>query len=159
MSAHDTNLDLDHMDLAIRLAQNAAEDKEVPVGALIWHPDLGVIATGANRKEANQCAIHHAEIIAIEGACKKLNSWRLSDCTLISTLEPCFMCSGAIIQARIRRVVFGAYDEKFGALGSLFSLHLDSRTNHRFEVKSGVQGEKCAQLLKDFFRERRGLKR
>ena len=128
------------------------------MGAVIWHPDHGIIGEGYNRKEVDRCALRHAELIAMEEACKRLERWRLIDCTLVSTLEPCMMCAGAIIQARISRVVFGAYDEKFGAMGSLYSLHLDSRTNHRFEVVSGLQGEECAKILRDFFRNRRTAK-
>lgn len=142
------------MDFALALAKNAAALQEVPVGAVIT---LGgkIIATGFNRREGAQDVTLHAEMVAIVEACQYLQSWRLTDCVLYCTLEPCLMCAGAIYQARIPTVVFGASDPKAGAMGSLYSVHTDTRLNHRCAVEAGVQGQASAALLREFFRTRR----
>ena len=142
---------------AFELARQAAAHDEVPVGAIITKNDK-IIASAYNLKEANSNATAHAEIIAIQDACKSLNSWRLNGCELYVTLEPCLMCAGAIIQARLQTVVFGASDPKGGAFGSLYKLHEDKRLNHQVEVISGVEEPKCKQILKDFFLTKRQKK-
>ena len=139
---------------AISLAQTAALLKEVPVGAVIVKQDK-IIASGFNLRENSQIVSKHAEIIAIENACSYLNSWRLIDCTLYVTLEPCLMCAGAIYQSRIKKVVFGAYDKKAGAMGSLYNIHADPRLNHNCEIEAGVEEEQCKNLIKNFFLQRR----
>ena len=142
------------MRLAIEQAQQAEKIGEVPIGAVLVR-DGAVIAVGRNTRETAPAATGHAEIMAIDAACKQLNAWRLSDCTLYVTLEPCLMCAGAIYQARIARVVFGAHDPKAGATGSLFNIHEDKRLNHNFEVQGGVLGSECGTMLKEFFAARR----
>jgi tRNA(adenine34) deaminase len=138
---------------ALELAREAAAEGEVPVGAVVVKGDA-VIAEGRNRRETGKNALCHAELEAIGGACRALGGWRLWQCELYVTLEPCPMCAGAVINARIPRVVFGAPDPKAGSCGSvvdLFSLPY----NHRPQVLGGVLREECAALLKDFFRELR----
>lgn len=142
------------MNAAIIEANKAREINEVPIGAVIVYQDK-IIARGYNIRETSQLALSHAELIAIQDANKKLDSWRLEDCTLYVTLEPCQMCAGAIVQARIKRVVFGASDPKAGCAGTLMNLLDDSRFNHQVEVTSGVLREKCRELLTTFFRELR----
>ena len=143
------------MSRALELAREAALIGEVPVGALIVGPDKTIISESFNLREKNKNALAHAEALAIEQACQKLQRWRLHDCTLYVTLEPCFMCSGAIILARIPSVVYGATDPKAGAVKSLANVLNDSRLNHECEVISGVFEEESSQLLKDFFKARR----
>ena len=142
------------MNAALSLAKSAATLDEVPVGALLVK-DGKVVGTGFNQRETRLDPTSHAEIHALTQSAKHLGTWRLNDCTLYVTLEPCLMCAGAIQQARIPRVVFGASDPKAGALGSLYQVHQDERLNHRFEVTAGVLAEASAQLLKDFFRSKR----
>lgn len=144
-----------YMELAIEEAKKALSINEVPIGAVIVYNDE-VIATGHNIRETTQMTLSHAELLAIQTANDKIGSWRLEDCTLYVTLEPCPMCAGAIVQARINRVVFGALDPKAGCCGSLMNLLEDSRFNHQAEVLGGVLEVECAELLKDFFR---GLRR
>ena len=148
-----TDMDGIHMKSALLLADEAAAADEVPVGALIVKGDR-VIAAARNSRERDKCATHHAEILAIEEACRKLGGWRLPKCTLYVTLEPCPMCAGAIANARIGRVVFGAYDAKAGAYGSL--LHMEELPlNHRPTVVGGVMEEECRALLSAYFRNKR----
>lgn len=142
------------MEQALALARAAALAGEVPVGAVIVK-DGQVIATGANAREQDQNAIRHAEMDAISAACHALQTWRLSGCTLYVTLEPCLMCAGAVHQARLDRVVFGALDPKAGAMGSLYKVHEDTRLNHRLPVTSGVMAAESAEVLREFFRARR----
>ena len=144
------------MELALEQARACAHTDDVPVGAIILSGSGEVIATGRNTKERDEDPLGHAEIMAIKAASEKLASWRLSDCTLVVTLEPCVMCAGAILAARIPTVVFGAWDEKAGAVGSVFDLLRDRRLNHQVEVISGVRAEECGKLLSDFFREKLG---
>jgi len=146
-------LDLYFMKRAIACAKRAASRDEVPVGAVIVKDGV-VVATGSNMRERATDAVAHAELIAIRRACKKLGRWRLSDCDLYVTLEPCPMCAGAAINARLRRVVFGAYDQKAGALGTVVDLN-SFRFNHLLDVQGGVMEERCAKLLSDFFRKLR----
>ncbi len=145
------------MKKAIVRAKTAAKHGEVPVGAVIVQNGV-VIADGRNMREGKENALAHAEIIAIERACRKLGRWRLHDCQLYVTLEPCPMCAGAIVNSRIERVVFGAYDKKAGAYGSVFNMS-DFPLNHFPEVEGGILEEKCASLLSDFFKELRQKKK
>ncbi len=142
---------------AIKRAEKAEKLNEVPIGAVIVK-DGKVIASGYNRREAKQNSLLHAEITAINRACKKTGSWRLCGCTLYVTLEPCSMCAGAVINSRIDRVVFGAYDVRFGAMGSVCELH-KMPFNHFPEVSGGVLKEECVLLLKNFFKKLRAEKR
>lgn len=138
---------------ALKEAKKAAEESEVPVGAVIVHKDK-IIARGRNRRETSKNALFHAEIEAINNACKKLNSWRLIGCTLYVTLEPCPMCAGAIINSRISEVIYGANDPKAGSCDSvtdLFSLPY----NHKPIVTSGVLKDECAKILTEFFKNLR----
>ena len=147
--------DFEMMREAIVLAKEAAADGEIPVGAVVCDRETGeILGRGRNRREADHSPTAHAEILAIEEAAKKRGSWRLSGCNLYVTLDPCPMCSGAIINARIDRVIFGAYDEKAGAVCSvqeMFSLPY----NHRPRVTGGLLEEPCAELLRSFFSELR----
>lgn len=141
------------MQRALRCARSAAEKGEVPVGAVIVK-DGKVIATGRNKREEKQNALLHAETVAIDRACRKLDSWRLEDCEIYVTLEPCPMCAGAIINARIKKVYFGAYDKKMGALGSMTDLSA-LNFNHLFSAEGGIMQEQCSALLTDFFKHLR----
>lgn len=138
------------MDLALREAHKALEQKEIPIGAVIMHNGV-VIGRGYNRTENLQDPTAHAEILAITAAADYLHSRRLEDCTLYVTLEPCPMCAGAIVQARIPTLVFGAFDPKAGACGTLYNIVQDKRLNHRTQVISGICESLCASLLTDFF--------
>jgi len=145
------------MELAIKEAEKARTINEVPIGAVIVY-DGEVIAAGYNVREKSQKTLSHAELVAIQEANEKIGSWRLEDCTLYVTLEPCPMCAGAIIQSRVKRVVFGASDPKAGCGGTLMNLFQNKQFNHQVEVRSGVLGEKCAKLLRDFFKFLRNQK-
>ncbi len=145
------------MQKAIEQAQLALEADEVPIGCVIVKDDE-IIASGFNHRESQQLSIAHAEILPIEQACKKIGSWRLEDCTLYVTLEPCPMCAGAIIQSRISRVVYGAYDPKGGCVGSCTNLFEVKPFNHHPLFTGGILEEECAKLLKDFFKAKRQLK-
>ena len=142
------------MRAALRDAREAAADDEVPVGCVVVHDGL-VIGRGHNQTETLQDATAHAEIIAIGAASAALGSWRLIDCTMYVTLEPCAMCAGALVLSRIDRLVFGAPDPKAGFVGSLGDLARDPRLNHALEVTEGVLAVDCAEVLRAFFRERR----
>lgn len=142
--------DVDFMHIALALAQEAAADGEVPVGAVVVR-DGEIIGTGRNRRETCGNALAHAELEAIHNACERLGGWQLVGCTLYVTLEPCPMCAGAIINARIERVVQGAMNPKAGSCGSLLNL-FDYPYNHRPDVVSGVCSDECSAVLKDFFR-------
>ena len=148
-----TEKDKLYMNTCIALASEAAARDEVPVGALIVQGDR-VIASASNTREESKCATHHAEILAIEEACRTLGGWRLPNCTLYVTLEPCPMCAGAAINARIDRVVYGAPDPKGGALGSLVNL-AEVPFNHKPEVEGGVLEAECAEVLTSYFRRKR----
>jgi tRNA(adenine34) deaminase len=143
------------MQQALMLAKEAAEDNDVPVGAVVVNQNGKVIGRGKNEREKNNDPLAHAELIAIRDAAKNSNSWRFDDATLIVTLEPCAMCAGAIAQSRLTRVVFGAFDEKAGAAGSVWDLIRDPRLPNKIEVISGLLADESAQLLKDFFIKRR----
>jgi tRNA(adenine34) deaminase len=139
------------MMLALEEARRAAEIGEVPIGAVVVC-EGAVIATGFNRREIDRDPAGHAEMIAIREAAARLDRWRLSDCTVYVTLEPCPMCAGLMHQARIARCVYAAPDPKAGALGTLYDLASDERLNHRFEVRSGVLADSSSALLHEFFR-------
>jgi tRNA(adenine34) deaminase len=138
---------------AIAIAQSALKTEDVPVGALIVDSDNNVISTGYNEREAHQDPTAHAEIVAIRRAAQKLGTWRLDGCKLVVTLEPCAMCAGAIAQSRINTLVFGAWDEKAGAVGSVWDLLRDPRSTFRTEVRAGVLAEECGELIKSFIQE------
>lgn len=141
------------MTRAIELAKEAAAEGEIPVGAVIAK-NGEIIAEGRNRRETQKTALGHAEIEAIHRACEKLNSWRLSGCTLYVTLEPCPMCAGAIINARLDKVVYGAYDLKAGSVSSVTDL-FNRKYNHRPEVQEGFMENECKCLMTDFFKKLR----
>ncbi len=145
--------DLFYMDAALELAREAAREGEVPVGCVIVR-DGQIVGRGRNRRETDKTALGHAEIEAISQACQTLGGWRLWECTLYVTLEPCPMCAGAIVNARIPRVVFGATDSKSGACGSVCNL-FSMEFNHHPQVEAGVREEECAALLKEFFQDLR----
>ena len=140
---------------AFALAMKAQESKDVPVGAVVVDPDGNIIGRGFNNREVTKNPLGHAEVNALNDAAKNLGSWRLDDCTLVVTLEPCTMCAGAIVQSRIGRVVFGAFDEKAGAVGSLWDVVRDTRLPHRPEVISGVLAKEAARILTNFFKSKR----
>ncbi len=142
------------MKIALADAQLALETNDVPVAALAVTSDGRIIGRGRNERERDNDPTAHAEILAIRAAAKELGSWRLTDVTLVVTLEPCVMCAGAILAARIPRVVFGAWDAKAGAAGSIHDLLRDRRLNHQVEVIAGVEEEACGKILTDFFRDK-----
>lgn len=148
------NLNEKYMRAAMKEAHKAESKDEVPIGAVIVC-DGKIIARAHNTRQTKQISTHHAEILCIEKACRKLNSWRLEGCDLYVTLEPCPMCAGAIQQSRIRKVVFGAYDPKGGFFGSNFNINEVKGLNHYPEVEGGILKEETAQLLKDFFKKKR----
>jgi len=143
------------MQHALLLAQKAATQGEVPVGALVVH-NQRIIGQGWNKREQLPCATAHAEILAIQVACRTLGQWRLVGCALYVTLEPCFMCAGAIVSARLDRVIYGASDPKAGAVESLAKLLHDGRLNHQCSVvEGGILSEECGKALKEFFQKKR----
>jgi tRNA(adenine34) deaminase len=142
---------------ALKEAKKAFKKDEAPIGAVIVHEGR-IVARGHNERELKQDSTLHAEMTSLRRACKKLGIWRLNDCDMYVTLEPCTMCAGAIIQARIGRLYTGAHDPKAGAAGSVINVFGVERFNHRVEVHCGVLEEECSAILKDFFRELRGRK-
>ena len=143
------------MQQAILLAKETAIKGDVPVGALVVDESGNVVGHGANLREQDTDPTAHAEIVAIRNAAKKIGNYRLDELTMVVTLEPCGMCAGAIAQSRIKRLVFGSFDEKYGAVGSVWDLLRDSRSIYKPEVLSGVLENECAQLLSDFFTTKR----
>lgn len=143
---------------ALKEAKKAYQKEEVPVGAIIVK-DGKIIARGHNLKETKNSSISHAEILAIQKACKKLDAWRLTDCDMYVTLEPCTMCTGALINSRIRKLYIGTNDEKTGACGSKINLLEDVIFNHKVEVERGILQQECEAILKDFFKFLRGRKK
>lgn len=141
------------VDAALRLAREPG--LELPIAAVVFGPDGEVLGTGVNRREAERDPTAHAEILALREAGAALGEWRLTGCTLAVTLEPCTMCAGALVLARVQRLVFGAYDDKAGAVGGLWDVVRDPRLNHQVEVIGGVREAECADLLSSFFRLRR----
>ena len=142
------------MRLAIDVAHSATDAGDVPVGALVINSDGIVIGKGFNEREANNDPTAHAEVVAIRSAAARLQKSRLDGCTLVVTLEPCAMCAGAIAQSRISKVVFGAWDEKAGAVGSVWDVLRDPRSIFKVEVLSGVLEKECAELLTNFFKDK-----
>ena len=163
--------DESYMRIALEEAKRAGEMGEVPIGAVVVYEPIDrgtrrplaeprIIAQAGNCREMTKDPAGHAEFVAMLQASRELDAWRLEDCTVYVTLEPCIMCAGLMHQARVRRCVFGAPDPKAGALGTLYQINADARLNHTFEVTSGVLEDECAELLKDFFaRRRKGAKR
>ena len=145
--------DITYMDEALALAREAAAEGEVPVGCVIVRRDE-IVGRGRNRREKDKSALAHAEIEAIEEACRNLGGWRLWECTLYVTLEPCAMCAGAILNARIPRVVYGASDKKYGAVHSVCTL-FSMEFNHHPTVEAGIRAEESAALMEEFFRQLR----
>jgi len=150
--------DKDYMNLAIDEAKKAGQIGEVPIGAVLVHNNE-VVASAYNLRESLQTTASHAEMFLIEKGNTLFKSWRLEDCTLYVTLEPCQMCAGAILQARIPRVVFGAYDPKAGCAGSIINILEDQRFNHQVDLVGGVREEECSALLTDFFRRLRASRK
>ncbi len=147
-----------HMATALELARAAPAHGDVPVGAVVVTAGGEVVGTGANDREGAGDPTAHAEVLALRAAAAALGSWRLTGCTLVVTLEPCTMCAGALVLARVDRVVYGAADPKAGAVGSLWDVVRDRRLNHRPEVVGGVLAEQCSAVLRAFFEDRRGLR-
>lgn len=143
------------MRVALEEAQRALATGDVPIGAVVVDPDGEVLATGRNIREADHDPTGHAEVVALRKAARLRGEWRLSGCTLVVTLEPCTMCAGAAVLARVDRVVYGAYDAKAGAVGSLWDVVRDRRLNHRPEVVAGVLAEESTSLLDRFFADQR----
>jgi tRNA(adenine34) deaminase len=143
------------MALALAEARRAVATGDVPVGAVVVDRDGVVLGTGRNEREATGDPLAHAEVVALRAAAETRGAWRLDDCTLVVTLEPCVMCAGAVLAARIPRLVFGAWDDKAGAVGSVLDVIRDRRVPHEVEVVAGVAADECAALLTGFFAERR----
>lgn len=141
---------------ALKMAELAKENDEVPVGAVVVK-DGKIIARAHNKKEEKNCATRHAEMLAIEEAAAHLNNWWLEDCELFVTLEPCIMCAGAMVLSRIKKLYFGAYDEKTGAAGSVSNV-FEIKNNHKIEVEGGILKDECAAILSDFFSKKRRSK-
>ncbi len=147
--------DIAFMKIALECAYKAYKLDEVPVGCVIVDEKDSILAKSFNKREHFADPTGHAEILALREAALKRGNWRLNDCVLYVTLEPCIMCAGAIVLARIKRVVFGAFDPKFGGCGSIYDILRDERLNHRVEVKAGVLQEECSKILSDFFAKKR----
>ena len=153
--AHIVN-EIEAMTFALSLAKMASiSSSDIPVGAVIIDSNGNIIATGHNQRELIKDSTAHAELIAVKSANKSLSSWRLENLTLVVTLEPCLMCAGAILQSRVNRVVFGAWDKKAGACGSVWDVLRDGRSLHKVEVIGGVLENECAALLSNFFSQKR----
>jgi tRNA(adenine34) deaminase len=143
------------MQAALSLAKVAADKGDVPVGAIVVNEAGEILGTGQNLREQNNDPTAHAEIIALRNASEKFGSWRLDDLTIVVTLEPCAMCAGAILQSRIKRLVFAAWDEKAGAVGSVMDVIRDPRALTKVEVITGIMEKECSEVLKDFFNTKR----
>lgn len=143
------------MGLALHEATHALASDDVPVGALVVGPDGRLLGIGRNRREETGDPTAHAEVLALRQAAATLGTWRLEGCTLVVTLEPCVMCAGALVLARVERLVLGAWDPKAGATGSVWDLVRDQRANHEVEVVPGVRAHECGQLLREFFATQR----
>ncbi len=146
------------MKMALQLAEKASEKDEVPVGAVLIDSQGQKVSQGFNLRESLNTSLGHAEILALHRASKLKKSWRLLNTTLYVTLEPCLMCAGALLQSRVQRVVYGAYDPKGGAFGTLYNVAQDKRLNHQIEIVGGFMEAECSQLLKDFFKKKRNQK-
>jgi tRNA(adenine34) deaminase len=148
--------DDDHMRHAIALAREAEERGEVPIGAVIVDPDGEVLAAASNRTIEDVDPTAHAEILALRQAASRMGNYRLTGCTVYSTIEPCAMCAGALVNARVSRLVYGAADERFGAVETHFRICDSAELNHRIDVTPGVLADECRRLMQDFFKKRRG---
>ena len=146
------------MTLALAEAESARDLNEVPIGAVIVDGDGEILAAASNRTITDSDPTAHAEILALRIAAKKLRNYRLTGCTLYTTIEPCVMCAGALVNARISRLVYGAADERFGAVDTKFGLCTSPDLNHRIDITSGIMADKCRDLMQQFFRSRRGAK-
>lgn len=153
---HQDEIDRRYMQEAIELARKALDSEDVPVGALVVRDDR-IIGRGQNEREKLQDPTAHAEMIALTAAAQHVGHWRLTRCTMYVSLEPCVMCAGALVAARVERLVFGAPDEKAGACGSVYDVVNDPRLNHRVDTIGGVLADASAELLRAFFRHRRSL--
>ncbi len=143
-----------YMLIALEEAEKAEQIDEVPIGCVIVYKDE-IIARGYNRRNKEKNVLAHAEIIAIDKACQKIGDWRLEDCTLFVTVEPCPMCCGAIVQARIKRIVFGCKNVKAGCCGSVLNIAQEQRFNHQVEIVEGIKQEQCSEMMKNFFKKKR----
>ena len=143
------------MRVALAQARKALDTGDVPVGAVVVGPDGVILGVGRNRREADGDPTAHAEVLALRAAAKTLGGWRLEGCTLVVTLEPCVMCAGALVAARVDRIVFGAWEPKTGAVGSVWDLVRDQRGNHPVEAVGGMLAEECGDLLREFFAAKR----
>ena len=152
------NIDEKYMKEAVRQAKKAYAIGEVPIGCVIVYKDK-IIGRGYNRRTIDKNVLAHAELIAIRKACKKMNDWRLEECTMYVTLEPCQMCSGAIVQSRMTRVVVGCMNPKAGCAGSILNLLKMEQFNHQVELTTGVLEKECSRMMKDFFKELRQKKK
>ncbi len=152
------NDDVFYMEKAIEQGLKALEYEEIPIGCIIVHEDT-IIGTGYNRRNSEKNTLYHAEIIAINEACTNLEDWRLENCTMYVTVEPCPMCSGAILQSRLKTLVFGTFNKKAGCCGSIYNFLQDDRFNHQVEIRSGVLEEKCTELMQNFFQDIRKNKK
>jgi tRNA(adenine34) deaminase len=148
-----TNEELMHQ--ALEVAKGALASNDVPIGAIVLDSNGKIIGTGSNRRELDNDPSGHAEVVAMREAGKYLNNWRLDGCTVVVTLEPCAMCAGAIAQSRVKTLIFGAWDEKAGAVGSVWDVLRDPRSPHRTEVISGILENECADILAQFFKTQR----
>ncbi len=146
--------DILYMQKALELSQKAFEIQEIPIGCIIVYNDE-IIGKGYNKRNSGKNTLYHAEIIAINEACETMGDWRLEDCTMYVTVEPCPMCSGAILQSRIKRLVYGTVNKKAGCCGSIYNLLDDDRFNHKVEVTTGVLEEECSLVMKEFFKNLR----
>jgi len=139
------------MQAALSLAKVAADNGDVPVGAIVVNEAGEILGTGQNLREQSNDPTAHAEVVAIRQAAEKIGSWRLDDLTLVVTLEPCAMCAGTVLQARLKRLIFGSYNEKFGSVGSTFDLIRDSRFGKKTEIYSGILEAECTEVLQNYF--------
>ena len=159
MTLRDNERDIYHMERALEAAREGWESyDEVPIGCVIVHQDK-IICTTHNRKQSSNIATAHAEMLAINEACKRLGRWRLSDCELYVTVEPCIMCVGALIQCRIRRLIYGCQEPKFGGVKSLLEAMDNPKNNHKVEIQAGVCPEQARELMKSFFETKRPHKK
>ncbi|MGI6075742.1 MAG: tRNA adenosine(34) deaminase TadA [Pyramidobacter sp.] len=150
--------DEEYMSVALDLARAAAREGDIPVGAVVVAPDGRIIGKGRNRRRIEHDPTAHAEVVALRQAAEELQTWNLSGCTLVVTLEPCPMCAGALVQSRVTRLVYGCSDPKAGACGTLYNIADDSRLFHRLEITAGVMELQCRKILQDFFLECRRKK-
>ncbi len=148
----------EYMELAVKLARKSYKNNEAPIGCVIVRDDGVIVGKGYNKRNKKGTVLGHAEIMAIKKACKACGDWRLEDCTMYVTLEPCQMCAGAIVQSRMKKVVIGAMSPKSGCAGSVINLLQMSEFNHQVEIEKGILEEKCASLMSEFFKELRNSK-